>query len=104
MVAARLKLITVYCRNIWRARMCWPLGDFIDFHVRYILQCTPRCLYLLGTLCSSYTEILTYNVELYTVSGVRLQNCRLGSCQRGGFEDEYRYNKIKCYFTIAKPL
>jgi hypothetical protein len=62
--------------------MCWLPGDFFYFfyfHERYILQCTPRCLYLLGTLCPSYIKILTNNVELYTVSGVRLQNCQLGS-------------------------
>ncbi len=55
--------VTVYCRNIWRARVFWPLGDFFYFYVRYILHCTPRCTYLLGTLCSSYIEILTNNVH-----------------------------------------
>ena len=35
----------------------------IYFYVRYILHCTPRCTFLLGTLCSSYIEILTNNVH-----------------------------------------
>jgi len=28
--------VTVYCRNIWRARVFWPLGDFFYF----LFSCT----------------------------------------------------------------
>ena len=54
--------VTVYCRNIQRAIECSGLLG-IYFYVRYILHCTPRCTFLLGTLCSSYIEILTNNVH-----------------------------------------